>query len=438
MPIVVSNRRRIFYRYEGEKGAYLLLHHGLLGSHLDWYDAGYVDALAENFRLILPDARGHGRSDHPLAPEDYRIEQFADDVIAIMEELQIRNLHFFGYSFGAMVGMELLLRHPDRVRITMMAGESPFVTEGLRAEWRETADRIRQEGLSAAMTWMHGERRIFSAMRKEEGEGEQQAALALLETLEALPVRENQERLSVNSPVALFIGAEDRAAGRVQEARKAIHRARFVSIPNQDHIGLFTERESLLAEVMRLARSGKKNENPAPRGKSGPRDGRNSGRRNYPATPPRSMPVPARDTDESGGATAAPGDRPSSPELESSPAKQETAPQETAPQETAPQETAPQETAPQETAPQETAQREENPPIAAPRHDPPEGHQSRGDLAEKSDSNPGDTAEAGPGGAAGHTREASLDTPGEDTRDASSDPEKGLDNGGPNPETGKE
>ena len=270
MPIVVSNRRRIFYRYEGEKGAYLLLHHGLLGSHLDWYDAGYVDALAENFRLILVDARGHGRSDHPPAPEDYRIQQFADDVIAIMEELQIRNLHFFGYSFGAMVGMELLLRHPERVRITMMAGESPFVTEGLQAEWRETANRIRLEGLSATMTRMHGERRIFSAMRREEGEGEQEAALALLEALEALPIRETQERLSVDSPVALFIGAEDRASERVHEARKAIHRARFVSIPNQDHIGLFTQREALLAEVLRLAHSGKRNGETSPGDKSGP------------------------------------------------------------------------------------------------------------------------------------------------------------------------
>lgn len=392
MPIVVSNRRRIFYRYEGDKGAYLLLHHGLLGSHLDWYEAGYVDALAENFRLILPDARGHGRSDHPQAPEDYRIQQFADDMIAIMEELQIRNLHFFGYSFGAMVGMELLLRHPERVRITMMAGESPFVTEGLRAEWRDMAGRIRADGLSAAMTRMHDERRLFSAMRKEEGEGEQQASLALLEALEALPIRENKERLSVNSPVALFIGAEDRAAGRVQEARKAIHRARFVSIPNQDHIGLFTEREALLAEVLRLARSGKRNEEPASGGKSGPRNGRDSAKRNSPAAPPNSMPAPAPEADRSGGTSAASGDREPGAEEEST--------------------TAPPESGPGADAPGGTAPREE--------------------------SLPKDNALPGPLGAdQGGSGEEAPDTSGVPTREDSSDSDREAGNGAPDAETGE-
>ena len=422
MPLVVSNRRRIFYRYEGEKGAYLLLHHGLLGSHLDWYDAGYVDALSENFRLILPDARGHGRSDHPPDPEDYRIELFADDVIAIMEELQIRNLHFFGYSFGAMVGMELLLRHPERVRITMMAGESPFVTEGLQAEWRETAERIRQEGLSAAMKRMHAERRIFSAMRKEESEGEQQATLALLESLESLPIRETQERLSVNSPVALFIGAEDRAAGRVQEARKAIHRARFVSIPKQDHIGLFTEREALLAEVLRLAHSGKRNGEPAARGGSGPRNERNSGRRKNPSALSNSSPAPARGTDENGEGATASDDRQSRPDAESSPAQQEAAPRETAPPETAPPEAAQQEDPPRQETPEE-----ENPPMATPQHDPPGGQQKPGHVAEQPGAKPDDTSQ-----------EASPDTTGENARDGSLDPEKGLEDGAPNPEGGKE
>lgn len=258
MAMVVSNQRRIYYRYEGEKGAFLLLHHGLFGSHRDWYDAGYIDALASNFRLIIPDARGHGRSDHPQQPEDYRLEQFADDVIAIMEELRIRNLHFLGYSFGAMVGMQVLLRHPERVRITMMAGESPFITEDLQGEWREMAARIRQEGFTTVLEKARAERLIITSPQREEVEGEQQAALSLLEALGQVSPRGEQERISVNSPVALFIGTKDRASDRMQEARKAIHRARFVSIPGQDHVGLFTEREALLAEVLRLVYSGKK------------------------------------------------------------------------------------------------------------------------------------------------------------------------------------
>ena len=260
---------------------------------------------------------------------------------------------------------------------------------------------------------MHGERRIFSAMRREEGEGEQEAALALLEALEALPIRETQERLSVDSPVALFIGAEDRASERVHEARKAIHRARFVSIPNQDHIGLFTQREALLAEVLRLAQSGKRNGETSPGGKSGPRNGRNSGRRDYPAAPLRSTPAPRPGTDESVEASATPGDRQSIPDLESSLVQQEAARQEDPPRDKTPP--------------------EDTPSSAALRHDPPEAHQEPGDLLENFDPIPGDAAEAGPG----PSPEASLDTPGEDTRDASSSPEKSSDDGGAIPEAGK-
>jgi len=65
MTMVVSRKQRIFFRYEGERGAFLLLHHDLLGSHEDWYAAGYVEQLAKEFRVVVPDARGHGRSDKP-------------------------------------------------------------------------------------------------------------------------------------------------------------------------------------------------------------------------------------------------------------------------------------------------------------------------------------------------------------------------------------
>lgn len=293
MSMVVSNRQRIHYRFLGERGAYLLLHHGLFGSHRDWYEAGYVEALADNFRLILVDARGHGRSDHPLEPAAYRLEHFADDVIAIMEELSIRNLHFLGYSLGALVGMELLLRHPQRVRITMMAGESPFVLEEMRAEWRELADRIGLEGFGPALEGMHRERRLPTPLTHPEAEGEKQAALALLEALQSLENRQPEDRLTVDSPVALFIGAEDRAAGRVQEARKHIHRARFVSLPGLDHVGLFEQREALLAEVLRLVHSGRKSEDAAREDKTDEGGNSRRGDRNRPNTAREPEPAPA-------------------------------------------------------------------------------------------------------------------------------------------------
>ena len=258
MTMVVSRKQRIHYRFEGEKGAYLLLHHGLFGSHQDWYEAGYVDALRNDFRLIVMDARGHGRSDRPLDSGEYRLQAFADDVIAIMDELDIRNLHFCGYSLGALVGFELLMQHPERVRIMMLAGESPFVSEAMQAEWRQLAERIRAEGMVPVREGLAAEQRLVDTASPAEQEGEQLAALALLEALATEQVRPDAGRLSVDSPVALFTGEEDPALDRVRDARRRIHRARFVSFPGKTHAGLFLERTALVAEMLRLLRPGPK------------------------------------------------------------------------------------------------------------------------------------------------------------------------------------
>ena len=61
MPYAHSGSVRIHYRVEGE-GPALVLQHGFSESVVDWYEAGYVDALRPVYRLILIDARGHGAS----------------------------------------------------------------------------------------------------------------------------------------------------------------------------------------------------------------------------------------------------------------------------------------------------------------------------------------------------------------------------------------
>jgi pimeloyl-ACP methyl ester carboxylesterase len=321
MTIVISRKVRIHYRFEGEKGAYLLLHHGLFGSHQDWYEAGYVDALRNDFRLIVMDARGHGRSDHPLEPAQYALGEFTEDVLAIMDELDIRNLHFCGYSLGALVGFELLLRHPERVRIVMLAGESPFFSESMRAEWRALAERIRTEGLGPVRERLVAERRLVATARPPEQEGEQQAALALLEALASEPIRADEGRLSVNSPVALFTGEDDPALERLRDARRRIHRARFVSFPGQSHAGLFHERNALVAEMLRLLRPGPRQGEGAPsqepprddRSARGDRGGRERPRGEQepapvpaPLTPPPPVEVPAPGTAREENAPAAP------------------------------------------------------------------------------------------------------------------------------------
>ena len=70
MPYADNNGVRIHYHVEGQ-GQPVVMLHGLTTSMEQWIKAGYVDALKDDYKLILLDARGHGKSDRPYKPEDY-------------------------------------------------------------------------------------------------------------------------------------------------------------------------------------------------------------------------------------------------------------------------------------------------------------------------------------------------------------------------------
>lgn len=66
-------------------------------------------AILENQRrfskqLILVDARGQGRSDKPHKPEAYRIKEFAGDIVAVLDTLDLPQVCYMGYSSGEDLG----------------------------------------------------------------------------------------------------------------------------------------------------------------------------------------------------------------------------------------------------------------------------------------------------------------------------------------------
>ena len=76
---------------------------------------GHVDALADSYRLVLIDARGHGGSGAPHDIDSYRIDRQVDDVIAVLDELSISRTAFWGASMSGIIGLNLLARHPERL-----------------------------------------------------------------------------------------------------------------------------------------------------------------------------------------------------------------------------------------------------------------------------------------------------------------------------------
>jgi pimeloyl-ACP methyl ester carboxylesterase len=86
MPYAINADVRIHYQVVGT-GPPLVLHHWTFSSLDAWYELGYVDALANEHRLILIDSRGHGRSDAPHDTAAYRPEARVGDIVAVLDEL---------------------------------------------------------------------------------------------------------------------------------------------------------------------------------------------------------------------------------------------------------------------------------------------------------------------------------------------------------------
>ena len=96
MPFANNQGTNIFYKVEGQ-GSPLVMMHGGLGNHEDFFDYGYVAALKETHQLILIDMRGFGQSDKPHQANGYTFKKMAEDIVAVMDDLGIHRYHIYGH-----------------------------------------------------------------------------------------------------------------------------------------------------------------------------------------------------------------------------------------------------------------------------------------------------------------------------------------------------
>lgn len=105
------NGVHLWYAEYGSGKTIIMLHGGLANSN---YWSNQVDLLKNNYRVVLIDSRGHGRSNN-LDNMSYSYKRMAEDVIAIMDALKISRSAVVGWSDGAIVGIQLALKYPSRV-----------------------------------------------------------------------------------------------------------------------------------------------------------------------------------------------------------------------------------------------------------------------------------------------------------------------------------
>jgi pimeloyl-ACP methyl ester carboxylesterase len=105
-----ANGIKVHYAIYGQGSPVIFLHGGLANTD---YWGNQVPAVAAHHTVILMDSRGHGRSTRDARPYGYDL--MADDVVALMDVLKIPKADVVGWSDGGILGLDLAMRHKDRV-----------------------------------------------------------------------------------------------------------------------------------------------------------------------------------------------------------------------------------------------------------------------------------------------------------------------------------
>lgn len=119
MPYVTVDGLRFYYEDDDftnpwEERETILIQHGWGRSSR--FFRHWVPRLADKYRVIRRDMRGHGLSDDPPADEPWSVDQLVSDMVGFLDALHIDKVHYIGESAGGVFGIALASAHPDRIR----------------------------------------------------------------------------------------------------------------------------------------------------------------------------------------------------------------------------------------------------------------------------------------------------------------------------------
>ena len=119
--------------------------HSLATSSAMW--GPQVGALAESYRLLRYDTRGHGSSDVPPSP--YSLAGLVADVHGLVTALGIEKTYFVGLSMGGMIGQLLALTHPELLHGLVLCSTTAKMTPDAGTVWDERISVAKAQGMEA-------------------------------------------------------------------------------------------------------------------------------------------------------------------------------------------------------------------------------------------------------------------------------------------------
>ncbi len=248
-----------------KRSAPLLLLHGFTGSHKTWDPL--ISALSENYQTIAVDLIGHGQTDAPNDPKRYAIEEAADDLIELLNQLNIEKAHMLGYSMGGRLALTAACRHPYRFQSLILESSSPGLKTKQEREQRIAADEkladfIEKNGIEAFIDYWE-DIPLFQTQKRVKSEDRaslrkirlQNRAVGLANSLRGMGTGKQPslwtQLSALPMPVLLIAGELDKKFAAIAEEMSArIKRHKLAIVSDAGHTIHFENREAFIEIIL--------------------------------------------------------------------------------------------------------------------------------------------------------------------------------------------
>jgi len=144
MPLQQLATTNLWYRVDGREGAPWLIFSNSLGTTHAMWD-GQVEPLAQHFRILRYDTRGHGQSAVPDGP--YSVDMLGRDLLQLADSLGIDRFNFCGLSLGGVTGQWVASEAPSRVLRLALCNTGARI--GSPALWSDRIATVEKGGMAA-------------------------------------------------------------------------------------------------------------------------------------------------------------------------------------------------------------------------------------------------------------------------------------------------
>ena len=246
---VKVNSIQMYYEVSGRGDPLIVLH----GAYMNIPSMGaIIPKLAKTHRVYALELQGHGRTTDIDRPITY--PNLADDVAVFMEKVGLQKADVFGYSMGAVAGLQLAIRHPGKVN-KLIAASGAYDAEGWQPEFKAFIPQMNVE-MFVNMPFAEDYKKLAA---------NPDGFPALVEKLIALekePMAWEADVKAIKAPVLIITGDADVATpehsvalfrllggGVMGDMGKPLPASRLAVLPATSHTAVITQTELLIAFI---------------------------------------------------------------------------------------------------------------------------------------------------------------------------------------------